>query len=148
MSEIKNITTTSKYAAALKKISNEPFTLLYDGKHVVDFTSKLCIVRYTLNIKDKVIAEFTLVPMIGCCGICVSTRASVIPEYRGKGLGTLLNLLRIDIAREAGYSILLCTDIEKNEYQRKILRANGWRDLTSFINKRTKNHVYISCINL
>lgn len=96
----------------------------------------------------KIIASFELHPMINCCGIVVSTRAEVAKEYRGKGLGACLNSIRIDIARQAGYGLLLCTDIEQNEFQRKILAKNGWKDIHKFINPRTKNTVYISVINL
>ena len=55
-----------------------------------------------------------------------------------------MNTFRQDIARTLGYSSLMCTDIEQNVNQRKLLKTNGWKDIHSVINKRTKNHVYIS----
>jgi len=94
------------------------------------------------------IASFQLVPMINCCGICVSTQASVNINYQHRGLGTLLNQTRIDIARYLGYGLLLCTDVENNLPQRKILEANGWKDVYKFINPRTKRNIFISVINL
>lgn len=94
------------------------------------------------------IASWELVPMVNCCGIIVSTRAQVLPAYQKRGLGTLLNNMRMDIARELGYSVLLCTDVEGNTPQRKILRVNGWKDVFSFVNRRTRNTVHISVINL
>ena len=113
-----------------------------------EYSEKLTTGDYVLRLAGEPIASFRLYPMINCCGICVSTAASVIPSFRGKGLGTLLNSIRIDIARCDGYGLLLCTDIAQNEVQRKILKRNGWSDIKSFINPRTKNHIFISCINL
>ena len=108
-------------------------------------------VRHTSDNLDRArgpIASFHLYPMINCCGICVSTGSRVHKDFQKLGLGTLLNTLRIDIARNLGYGLLLCTDVESNEPQRKILQKNGWRDIHKFINPRTKNTVIISCINL
>lgn len=100
------------------------------------------------NNKPEPIGSFELHPMINCCGICVSTRAYVHPDFRNVGLNTILNSLRIDIARFLGYSLLLCTDVTSNEAQRKVLARNGWRDIYRFLNRRTGNLVAISVINL
>lgn len=123
---------------------------LTNTTHKVEYNEKLTMGEYLLRLdKDKgVIASFKLYPMINCCGIAVSTQAHVVEFWRNKGLGTVLNQVRQDIARADGYSLLLCTDVGSNTYQRKILAHNGWRDLTSFINRRTKNEVFVSAINL
>lgn len=119
---------------------------VYEDKLPVGFYELII----TGDIVDKglLIASFQLYPMINCCGICVSTRAYVAPKFQGQGIGTIMNQVRIDIARNAGYSLLMCTDVESNIKQRAILKRNGWRDLDSFINRRTNNRVYISVINL
>src|SRR4051812_11628262 len=70
-----------------------------------------------------VVALFSLVKLPGCCGVCVSYWASVLPQYRHKGLGKLLNSLRIHAARASGYTVMLCTDVTSNAYQRQILAA-------------------------
>lgn len=119
----------------------------------VDYNEKLECGKYTLTFPGEPanmppVAEFQLYPMINCCGICVSTSAVVREDWQHKGLGTALNRARIEIARQLGYGLLLCTDIEKNTYQRTILARNGWQDLHSFVNPRTKNRVYVSAINL
>lgn len=98
--------------------------------------------------KTKVAASFELHPMINCCGICVSTKAFVAEGFRRKGLGAMLNSLRIEIARLNGYGLLLCTDVESNEAQRKVLAKNGWKDVHDFVNPRTQNKVFISVVNL
>lgn len=112
------------------------------------YTEKLWTGSYVLELLGHKVACFTLVPMINCCGICVSTSAEVWPNWRGQGIGTLLNSFRIDLARFLGYGVLLCTDIEKNTAQRKILQANGWKDVHKFVNPRTKNTIFISVVNL
>lgn len=97
---------------------------------------------------EKPIAGFALTEMPGCCGICVSYYSFVEKEYRSKGLGTLLNQLRQQLAYDYGYTILLCTDLEDNLHQQKILLKNGWNKLLTFINNRTTNKVCLHAITL
>lgn len=113
-------------------------------------SEKLAVGKYELRMDgvEKTIASFQLYPMINCCGICVSTQAFVVDHWRNKGLNTLLNSLRIDIARHLNYSVLLCTDVVDNSPQRRVLKKNGWRDICKFVNRRTGNTVAISVINL
>jgi len=98
--------------------------------------------------KKNIIASFELYKMPHCCAILVSCKSYVSEEYRNKRAGTILNQLRQDIGRLLGYSVLMCTDIEQNTHQRKLLATNGWQDIYNVINKRTKNRVYLSVINL
>jgi len=121
---------------------------LRNTTHKVSYDEKLGMGVYVLKFGDQQVASFELYPMVGCCGICVSTKATVDKAYRNRGIGALLNGLRIDIARYLGYGLLLCTDVESNEYQRKILKRNGWMDLHKVVNPRTKNTIFISAINL
>lgn len=109
------------------------------------------VTRHSKKMKPKepvVVATFELRQMINCCGICVSTAAFVHEEWRGFGLGTAMNSLRIDIARAAGYSLLLCTDIVSNEPQMKILASNGWKEIYRFVNQGTGNTIGIHVIPL
>lgn len=106
------------------------------------------VVMYgNVAFNDRV-AFFQLSGMPGCCGVCVSHGASVYSQYRNKGLGTLLQLLRMDIARVNGYTVMLCTDRADNTYQNKILSKNGWPKIYDFTNKRTDNLINIHAINL
>ena len=98
--------------------------------------------------RERPVASWGLYQMINCCGVCVSTKAMVDTEYQRRGLGTILNNLRMDVARDFGFSVLLCTDNMANEPQRKILAHNGWKDIWEFVNKRTMHRVAISVINL
>jgi hypothetical protein len=99
-------------------------------------------------MKGHVIATFKLYEMPHCCGIMVSCNAFVGEPFRHKGIGTLMNNLRQDIGRQLGYSVILCTDIETNTYQRQLLKTNGWKDIYSFLNRRTSNQVYIAVLGL
>jgi GNAT superfamily N-acetyltransferase len=123
---------------------------LTNTTHDCLYSEKLESGKYELRHdgEDKPVASFQLHPMINCCGICVSTQAFVMDAYRNQGLNTLLNSLRIDMARHLGYSLLLCTDVVNNSPQRRVLKKNGWRDIYKFVNRRTSNTVAISVINL
>jgi len=120
--------------------------------HTVDTTNRSTYDKKTKKFSrlpyPVLIARWELVDMINCCGILVSTDAFVAPDYRDKGLGNLLNLLRIDMAKYLGYSLLLCTDIQQNTHQRKILKKNNWKDIYAFVNKNTESTINISVVDL
>lgn len=97
-----------------------------------------------VNIKSELISSFKLIQMINCCGICVSTSVFVSDDYRNKGINTVLNNFRIDIAKELEYGILLCTDVSHNIAEVKTLNKNGWEHIYNFKNPRTDNKINIS----
>lgn len=117
----------------------------YDGGTMFMLTTV-----YPDQVKDgkDVVAEFTLTKFPGCCGILISTGTYVCYSFRNKGVGKLLNKLKQDISRGWGYSVLLCTDIDDNPAQRKVLKDNGWEDIYQFVNNRTGNNVNISVIQV
>lgn len=94
------------------------------------------------------ISSWKLYQLPHCCAYMVSCNVIVRNDYQKKGIGTILNQLRIEIGKHLGYSAILCTDISQNEGQRAILAKNGWKDIHNITNKRTKNLVYLSVINL
>jgi hypothetical protein len=94
------------------------------------------------------LGSFKLYMLPHCCGVIVSCNACVETAFRGKRVGTTLNMLRQDIARALGYTVMICTDVAGNTPQRKLLATNGWKDLMKFTNKRTGNEVYIAAITL
>lgn len=94
------------------------------------------------------IARFQLIEFPGCCAFMVSYHSNISDDYRGKGLGLLLNSMRMDIARFLGYSALLCTDLNDNIPQRKILAKNDWKDIFNIVNQRTRNNINISIVQL
>jgi len=97
---------------------------------------------------DFEIAQFRLFQLPGCCGVCVPSGAWTSAKYRKKGINTLLNKFRIELARHMGYTILLCTDTNANVPSKKTLAKNGWKDIYQFKNKRSNNIVDISFIDL
>lgn len=97
---------------------------------------------------NKLVTTFKLYQMPHCCAILISCNVSVYGSYQKKGIGKTMNLFRIELGRQLGYSCMMCTDIEQNTAQRKILHNNGWKDVHNVINRRTKNNVFISVINI
>lgn len=104
--------------------------------------------QFELFIYETCIAHFYLVEMPGCCGMVISTNAAVYKGYRKKGIGTVLNRFRMDIAKALGYSCMLCTDVLSNEPQQKILKTNGWKLIHNFTNRKTKNKIGIHIVDL
>lgn len=102
---------------------------------------------FVVRLKDRsvgyqgTIAKFRLQQLPGCCGVLVSYHANVKLAWRCKGLGTILNKMRQQIAWNKGYTLLLCTDVMENDPQQKILERNGWVPVTEFKNRRTDNEV-------
>lgn len=97
---------------------------------------------------NAMISSFYLKQLDGCCGVLLSHSSFVFMQYRHRGVGLILNSLRIDIAKQLCYSTLMCTDTEDSVFNRKILAKNGWVDVHNVVNKRTSNKVFISVINL
>ena len=96
-------------------------------------------IEFKVLNKDKIISQFKLIQMPGCCGICISTGTYINPEFRGKGVNIILNNFRIDIATYLGYGLLMCTDLKSNIPQMKTLDKNGWKHVHEFNNPRTGN---------
>jgi hypothetical protein len=103
---------------------------------------------YTVFDNDEFIGTFNLQQLPGCCGVCVSFWARTADGQKRKGYGTALNAYRKELAKKMGYTVLMCTDVDRNVPQRKILEKNGWKTLQSFTNKRTGNKVNISTVVL
>ena len=97
---------------------------------------------------DHTITVFSLGQLPGCCAYCISTGVSVYAKYRNKGVNTLSNTFRQDVARECGYSTILCTDVQSKTFQRKVLVKNGFDDVHKIRNKRTGNTVFLSIKDL
>lgn len=105
-------------------------------------------VNATIGVENRTIAGFSLSGTAGCCGMAISHGAFVFGSWSNKGIDTILQKIRMDIARENGYTILLCTDIAANTYQNKILAKNGWTKIFDFVNKRTGNNLNVHIVQL
>ncbi len=111
-------------------------------------TPQCFCVKVKIDNEEKNISSFKLYEMPHCCAFMISCNVEISPNFRNLGIGTILNLLRIEIGKHLGYTAILCTDIEQNKYQRKILKKNGWKDIYELVNKRTRNKVFLSLIEL
>lgn len=98
---------------------------------------------------QKEVAGFTLMEQPNCCGILISTKTFVHKDYQRHGIGTAMMQLKIAIAIEFGYSLLLAT-VNKtgNPTEVHILEKSGWKCLYEFRNSRTKNIVGIYSLDL
>jgi len=87
---------------------------------------------------------FNLQQLPGCCAFCLSHGVRVATECQLRGVNTIAMRMRERIAEWAGYSAIICTDVEKNVAQRKTLARNGWKDIYDVVNARTGNNVIVS----
>jgi len=126
------------------------------------YKSQQCVV--SINLKERqmerralgiqpinvivTLAQFDLIAMPGCCGIVISTNCWVLHRLQGLGIGQFLHKLRLKIAKEWGYGLLMCTDVDTNKRQKHILEKHGWKQLQQFNNPRTGNDVNIHTIVL
>jgi ribosomal protein S18 acetylase RimI-like enzyme len=93
--------------------------------------------------EGELVAYFKLSQIPGCCGICVSYNSGVDERFRSRGIGSILNSMRIQMAYEDGYTVLMGTTVETNGHELRILEKNGWRQISSFVNKRTRRTVLV-----
>lgn len=114
--------------------------------------------RYFFNLQDTVaesrwggfpsIANGYLTPQPGCCGLIISHNSAIATLWQGKGIGGLMNKLRLKVAAYLGYGTVICTDVAKNEPQNKLLAKNGWTKVHDFKNPRTGNIVNIHVVKV
>ena len=150
-----------RYANCIEKIIGEPVQFSYLRiKGYVPLTldqlpyvkgkiaPTIIQIRPAKNPLTTLIATFSLTEMPGCCGVLISFHSFVSSKFANKGIGTILNKFRIEIAQFLGYTVLMCTDIATNISQSKILKKNGWKNIHQFTNKRTTNLVNITTIDI
>lgn len=138
-----------KYTEKLKELLDQDVIIQYGvyGNYKTLTLESLTYVKDTykglqiqvVDLKNKLISQFTLIQMIGCCGICISTGTYVNSDFRGKCINILLNNFRIDITKHLGYGLLMCTDLKSNTPQMKTLDKNDWKHIHEFKNPRTGN---------
>lgn len=141
------------FLSLISKAVNIPEDKLFLESYLVDTNEKDTGTNFYLRERVErraanSIAQWTLTPMPGCCGILISTNVYTNHIYRKLGLGTILNSYRIYQATKKGYGLLFCTDIDTNIPQKNILAKNGWELVNNFINPRTGNLVNLHVYNL
>lgn len=133
----------SKLIGSTAKIIKPKVGEYPDGKN------EICIVnmdKYT-ELQGKRfyddVCYFYLREMPGCCGILVSYHMYVYPKYKKMGIAWVLQDVKEKIARNNGYTIIMCTTRLDNEIENHILEKSGWKIVDSLQNRRTLNHVLI-----
>lgn len=123
----------SKKLATLLKLDEIDIRMI----HRDDFGWKIDVRCDGETVSESYVSYFP-----GCCGIAVSHNAVIFGrKYSNKGVGTLLNELRIKIAKAMGYNFLTASDVTDNLYQDSIFIKNGWKVIDEFKNTRTRHTV-------
>lgn len=94
--------------------------------------------------EHKRIAGFRMEQMQGCCAVLISFDTIVYEEYRGLGIGTLMQSMKEWIARKRGFVKIISTSTTDNEVQTSLLKSSGWTRLSKpFCNPKTDNVIVI-----
>lgn len=144
-----DIEKAAKAAEANTNIVAKLTAILKQRVSIVCKIEDACV--WNIKVRDKTgvyIAFGQLRQLPGCCGVCVSTQADVSIKYRSLGIGALLNSYRQELAWQLGYTTLLCTDVDKNVAEQRVLEKTGWKRLFGFKNRRTNNDVSMHVVNL
>ena len=91
------------------------------------------------------VTYFNLYPFPGCCGYCISSNAHVTIGYQHRGINKLGIRLRELIAGLAGYTGLVCTDIQVNTPSIRTIEGAEFRKIHEITNRRTRRvvHLYV-----
>jgi hypothetical protein len=99
-----------------------------------------------LSIYDKsMIAGFKLEELPSCCAALVSTQSFVNAKFRNEKVAQNMMKLKIAIAKELDYGMMMCTVVNKStimkEYdiEKHILEKFGWKMKSRFMNYRNGN---------
>jgi GNAT superfamily N-acetyltransferase len=97
---------------------------------------------YVIDIDARcVVTSFIIEPMAGCNGIALFRAVDIRESYRGKGYGIHFLNLRERLAVDFGYAVAMCTIVDSNIPQIKIMQKMGWEKAYQFTNPRTSNPV-------
>lgn len=104
--------------------------------------------RFRIYCEATEVARFRLRRSLQCSGIVVPYGVVVNQAYRSRGIGQILERLRLNAAQEAGFGIALMTTRADNAAQIHIARKNGWQDAGIFTNPLTGHRVQLWIHNL
>ncbi len=113
-----------------------------------DFNATVTIIKKTAwtsepsKFYDAHVGTFRLQHMAGCGGILLSHGAYVARTARGKGIGTLMQEMKVWLASKMEAGMLLATVIVGNEAEEGLLGKHGWKQVgPPFRNVHTENNV-------
>lgn len=87
--------------------------------------------------------HYELHSLPGCNQLVVSNHVFIKPDRRGLGLGTLEAHDRIQLAKDMGYDYMICTVVQDNVPQLRIMEKLAWVKLAEWRNSVTDNMVGI-----
>ena len=91
---------------------------------------------------DSHVASFILEFLPSCGGVLLSNNSWVNQAFRGKGVGSLMQEMKMWIANKLEVSMLLATVIVGNEAEEALLGKHGWKPVgPSFRNVHTENDI-------
>lgn len=99
--------------------------------------------RTTFLVNGVQVACGELTSLPGCSQAVVFHGAFVLPQHRNAGVGKAAHQARLQEARELLYDAGICTVVESNEYQSRILQATGWTQVLRFYSRRSKQYIQI-----
>jgi len=82
------------------------------------------------------IACFRLIPFPWNCGVVISVASALDAKIRGQGMSHRFHRIKEQVAKEFGYSAMICTIDSKNVPQLVGAQKNGWDLVKGFGNKR------------
>jgi len=88
-------------------------------------------------------ARFSLKNLAGCCGAVISWESYVEKEWRGQGLGQLMQEMKVYLAEKLRVGLLLATVVQGNEAEERLLRKSGWTPSSPFANPKTNNQIQV-----
>lgn len=89
------------------------------------------------------LAQFGMLPLPGCRAICVLHHSEVHPACRGRGIGKELLRIRMQVAKEVGYTTVVATVQGSNTIERKLLEEADWSLTDMFMNRTTEHAVCV-----
>ena len=101
------------------------------------------VVFKVLTKNSKTIGEFTVAPVIGCCGLCISTGLFIYPEYRRTEYSKEFMEMKEWIPDYLGYSAVMATVQLKNIAELKSMTKRGYKIITNWNNSKTNNELGI-----
>ena len=118
----------------------DPFYAEFNA--VVTILEKTAWASNSNRFYDCQVASFRLQHMPGCGGILTSYGSYVSRQDRGKGIGTLMQEMKMWLADKMEAGMLLATVIVGNEAEEILLGKHGWKQVgPPFRNCHTENNV-------
>lgn len=130
-----------KIKNAIEPLINEEVDVILDDSQFQALSCKVNLAGS--NPWNGGVVSFHLTMLPGCCGYLVSHESFVYYEFRRKGIATVLQSIKEEIAREEGYTHMMCTTMASNMSQNRILEKHGWTKVHEGVNGRTNNNLYM-----